>query len=161
MGKIGEHFGVEPDESQSESDRWSKDVGRYSSFCIIDGHMSFEKCRIGGKAPKIQRSSCTPRWYCKRRLRVSCSIRWTRIISITNDSSISHGYHLQIAWLRWTSSWRSICLHPSQNGRWTIVIENSKIRTSGYNDTSTNTQMAQIMVQHGRPSRSSWAKSVR
>ena len=23
--------------------------------------MSFEKCRIGGKAPKIQRSSCTPR----------------------------------------------------------------------------------------------------
>ena len=21
--------------------------GRYSSFCITDGHMSFEKCRIG------------------------------------------------------------------------------------------------------------------
>ena len=30
-----------------------------------DGHMSFEECRIGGKAPKIQRSSCTPRSYCK------------------------------------------------------------------------------------------------
>ena len=28
-------------------------------------------------------------------------------------------------------------------------------------DTSTTTQMAQIMVQYGRPSRSSWAKSVR
>ena len=37
-------------------DRWSKDVGRYSSFCLTDGHMSFEKCWIGGKAPKIQRS---------------------------------------------------------------------------------------------------------
>ena len=28
--------------------------------------MSFEKCWIGGKTPKIQRSNCTPRWYCKR-----------------------------------------------------------------------------------------------
>ena len=27
-----------------KDDRGSKDVGRYSSFCIIDGHMSFEKC---------------------------------------------------------------------------------------------------------------------
>ena len=26
-----------------------------------DGHLSFEECRIGGKAPKIQRLSCTPR----------------------------------------------------------------------------------------------------
>ena len=31
-----------------------KDVGRKSSFCIINGHMSLEKCRIGGKAPKIK-----------------------------------------------------------------------------------------------------------
>ena len=30
-------------------------------ICIINGHMSSEKCRIGGKAPKIQRSTCTPR----------------------------------------------------------------------------------------------------
>ena len=29
-------------------------------FCLTDGHMSFEECRIGGKAPKVQRSSCTP-----------------------------------------------------------------------------------------------------
>ena len=29
--------------------------------------------------------------------------------SITNDGSKSHGYHLQIARLRWTSSGRSIC----------------------------------------------------
>ena len=35
--------------------------GRESSFCLTDGHMSFEECRIGGKAPKIQKSSCTPR----------------------------------------------------------------------------------------------------
>ena len=39
------------------------------------------------------------------------------IISISNDGSKSHGYHLQIARLRWTSSRRSICLYPGQNGR--------------------------------------------
>ena len=90
------------------SDGWSKDVGHYSSFCIINGHLSSEKCWIGGKTPKIQRSSCTPRWYCKRWFRVSCSFHWTRIIGISNDSRQNHGYHLQIAWLRWTSSRRSI-----------------------------------------------------
>ena len=49
--------------------RWSmkqgRDEGRKSSFRPIDGHMSFEECRIGDKALKIKRSSCTPRWYCE------------------------------------------------------------------------------------------------
>ena len=49
--------------------------------------ISSEKYWIGGKAPKIQRSSCTPRWHCKRRFWLLCSIHWTRIFSISNDSS--------------------------------------------------------------------------
>ena len=71
---------------------------------------------LEAKLPKLQRSSSTPRWYCKRRFWVLRSIHWTRFISITNDSSKSHVYYLQIAWLRGTSSWRSICLYPSKNG---------------------------------------------
>ena len=114
--------------------------------------------RIGGKAPKIQRSSCTPRRHCKRWFGVLCSIHWTRIISISNDSSKSHGYHLQTARVRRTSSWCSICLYPGKNGRCSKIIENSKIGMSRHLDSSTTTQMAKIMVQHGR---SSWAKSVR
>ena len=51
--------------SKKRGDRWSKDEGRKSSFCLTDGHMSFEECRIGDKAPKIQRSSCTPRRHCE------------------------------------------------------------------------------------------------
>ena len=39
----------------------ARDEGRKSSFCLADAHLSFEECRIGDKAPKIQRSSCTPR----------------------------------------------------------------------------------------------------
>ena len=52
--------------SKKKGDRCSKDEGRKSSFRITDGHLSFEECRIGGKAPKIQRSSCTPRRHCER-----------------------------------------------------------------------------------------------
>ena len=40
------------------------------------------------------------------------------------------------------------------------VLKNSKIGVSRHLDSSTTTQMAKIMVQYGRPSRSSWAKSV-
>ena len=62
--------------------------------------------------------------------------------------------------MRRTSSRRSICLHPGQNGRCTITVKNSEVRVSRYLDSSTTTQLAKIMVQYGRPSRSSWAKSV-
>ena len=62
---------------------------------------------------------------------------------------------LQIAWLRWTSSRRSISLYPSENGRCSQIIENSHIGVSRHLDSSTTTQMAKIVVQYGRPSRSS------
>ena len=120
----------------------SKDVGRYSSFRIINGYMSFEKCWIGGKTPKIQRSSCAPSRYCKRRFRVLRSVHRTRIISIKNDSSRSHGYHLLTAWLHGTSSWRSILPSPGKNGRCSQIMENSQIGVSRHLDSSTTTLMA-------------------
>ena len=62
--------------------------------------------------------------------------------------------------MRRTSSRRSIRWHPSENGRCSKIIENSKIGVSRHLDSSTTTQMAKIMVQYGRSSRSSWTKSV-
>ena len=44
------------------------------------------------------------------------SIYRTRIISITIDSRKSHGYHIQTARVRRTSSGCSICLNPGENG---------------------------------------------
>ena len=76
-------------------------------------------------------------WYCKRRFRVLRSIHRTRIIGISNDSRQDHGYHLQIARLRWTSSGRSICLYPGKNGRCSQIIENSKIGMFRYLGAST------------------------
>ena len=69
--------------------------------------------------------------------------------------------HIKTTRMRRTSSSGSIRLHPGQNGRCTIIVENSKIGMSRYLDTSPKAQMAQIMVQYGRSSRSSSANSVR
>ena len=51
-------------------------------------------------------------------------------------------------------------LKPGQNGGCSKNIENSKIGVSRHVDSSTTTQVAKIMVQYGRSSRSSWTKSV-
>ena len=52
-----------------------------------------------------------------------------------------NGYHLQIAWLRWTSSRRSISLYPSENGRCSQInqkFQNRSVQTFGfvYHDTN-------------------------
>ena len=81
-------------------------------------------------------------WHFERWFWILCSIYRTRIISITNDSSKSHGYNIQTVRKRRTSSWRSICLYPGKNGRWSKNIENSQIGVSRHLDSCTTTQMA-------------------
>ena len=71
---------------------------------------------------------------------MQCSLN--KVISITNDSSKSHGYHIQTSRLRWTSSRRSISLYPSKNGRCSQIVENSQIGMSRHLDSSTTTQVA-------------------
>ena len=97
---------------KSEVKRWSMKQGRRAQtkvhFASLRSYVIW-KMLNWRQSTKKQRSSCTPKWNCKRRFRRLCSIHRTRIISISNDSSKSHGYHFQIARLRWTSSWRSIC----------------------------------------------------
>ena len=44
-------------------DRWSKDDGRKSLFCLTDGHLSFDERWVGYETQKIQTSTCTPRCY--------------------------------------------------------------------------------------------------
>ena len=162
-GKTWKDFGVGQNKSQKQiwRDWWSKKRRKKSTLRFIDGPLSFEECRIGDKAPKKQISSRTPGRHWERWFWILCSIHWTRIINVTNDGSKGHGYQIQTTRMRRTSSRRSICLYPSENGRCTDVIKKSKVRMSRYLDTSTKAQMAKIMVQYGRSSRSSWTKSVR
>ena len=51
MGKIAENSAWNLTKVRSKSEVI---VGSKSSFCIIDGHMSFEECRIGGKHRKYK-----------------------------------------------------------------------------------------------------------
>ena len=82
----------------------------------------------------------------------SVVILWNMILDLTQYSlnkdhqhlkwqPPKHGYHIQIARLRWTSSRRSICLFPGQNGRCSKNIEkipNRNVQTFGfvYHDTN-------------------------
>ena len=134
--------------------------GRKVHFASLIDICHLKNAELETQAPKIQRKSCASRRHCERWFGILCSIHWTRIISITNDSSKSHGYHLQTARLRWTSSRCSICWNPGQNGRCSQIVENSQVGVSRHLDLSTTTQMAEILLQYGRPSRSSWTKSV-
>ena len=110
---------------------------------------------------KVQRQSRTSRWHCEGWFRIIRSIYWTRIISIANDGRQSHGHCFKTPRMCRTSSRCSFRLYPEQNGRCTTIIFKSQIGMSRYLDTSTETRMAQIMVQCGRPSRSSRKESVR
>ena len=57
-------------------------------------------------------------------------------------AKVMHGFHIQIARLRWTSSGRSIRLYTGENGRCSQIIENSQIGMSRHLDPSTKTEMA-------------------
>ena len=73
-----------------------------------------------------------------------------------------HGYHIHTARLRMDKQLTQYLLIP--RSKWKMLtkfIENSQVGMSRHLDSSTTTQMAKIMVRYGRPSRSSWAKSVR
>ena len=135
--------------------------GKTVHFCFIKGSLSSLEFGVGTKTSKIQGSSCAPRWFSEKWLRLLPSIYRARFFCVTDDSSESNGRYVKATKMRRTSSRRSTSLHPSQNGRCTVIVEESKVRMSRYWDSSTKTQMAEIMVQHGRPSHSSWTKSVR
>ena len=125
LGKIGEKFGVELDKVRSKKE--VIDEARTLGSTVHLHHQGTfflsEKCGIGDKAPKMQCSSFTPRWYCERWFWILCSMHRTKIVSISNDSRQNHGYHLQIAGLRWTSSGRSIRLYPGKNRRCSQIWE--------------------------------------
>ena len=168
-------FCTKPWKFQQQEQRWTRneknwrkllrgtwDEGRKSSFASLMD-MSFEKSWIGDKAPKIQRSSCLPRWYCKRWFRILRSIHRTR--------DQHHKWQEQKSWVSYpdcqgcagqaADAVSVFFLTQIKMERCSEIIEKSHIGMSKHLDSSTTTHMAKIMVQYGRPSRSSWSKSVR
>ena len=110
-----------------------------------------KNAELDTKHQKYKRQSRTARLHCERRFRIIRSIYWTRIISVTNDSSKSYGYHSKATRMRRTSSRRSIRLHPGQIGRYTLFWR-TKVRMSRCLDTSTKIQVAKTMEGHAKKS---------
>ena len=145
MGKIGENFGVEPDKSQSKTEviDEARTKGAKVHFDSLMDICHLKNAELEAKHQKYKGRAVL------------------RGDSVKDDSGFyevcteHHGYHHQIAGLRWTSSRRSVGFYTSKNGRCSQIVEHSKIGMSRHFDSSTTTQMAEIMVQYGRPSRSS------
>ena len=162
--KTGENPGMAANESQKQerSDRYSREQGQKSSSCVIDGSLSSQEFGVGTSISEVQRSSRTQRWHCEGWFRIIRSIHGTRIISITDDSRKSHGHCFKASRMFGTSSWCSSADTLGQNGRCiNIIWEFQSQNVPHILDASTEAQMAQIMVQYGRPSRSSRKESVR
>ena len=100
--------------------------GEKVHFASLMDICHLKNVEVETKHKKIQWSSRTPRRHCERCFWILCSIHWTRVISIANDSSKSHGYHIQTARAHRTSSWCSICLYPGKNGRCSKIVEISQ-----------------------------------
>ena len=121
-----------------------------SPFCYIDGHLACQKCGVGVKAPKVQRTSRASRWHCERRLWISC-IHRTRFFCVSNDG------HLVV---QVKQPKQYLLIHSSKNGGRSKIAQDSEVRVSTRMDTSSTTQMAEILVKHGRSSGTSRTKFV-
>ena len=78
--------------SKSEVIDEARTKGVKVHFASLMDICHLKNAELETKAPKIQRSNCTPRRHCERLSWILCNIYRTRIISITNDGSKSHGY---------------------------------------------------------------------
>ena len=158
MGKIGENSGVEPwRKSEEKGDRWSKDVCRKSSFCIIDGHMSSEKCRIVGKNTKNTKVELCSAVILQKIIldliavftEQGSSASQMTAAKIMDIISRLPGCARQAADA--VSAYTQVKMEDAHKS-----LKIQKSECPDILDSSTTTQMAKIMVQCGRPSRSSW-----
>ena len=91
-----------------------------------------------------------PWWHCQRRL---CSLRsfyWTGLVCVPNGCRKSNGCYCTTTRLWRTSGWCCICLHSSKIGGRSQIAQHSQVRMFRCMDTSSTTQMANILVKHWR-----------
>ena len=152
MGKIGENFGVTKVRSKSEVIDEARTSGASVHFASFMDICHLKKAELEAKHQEYK-DRVVLRGDIVKGISGSYAVFTEQGSSASQMTAAKdHGYHLQIAWLRWTSSRRSISVYPSRNGRCSQIVEDSKIGVSRHLDSSTTTQMAKIMVQYGRPS---------
>ena len=108
----------------------------------------------------VVRSGCIPRWHSERRFWLLCSVQRARFVCISNDGRTSNGCQCTATEMCRSSGRRRINLHFGQHGGRFNIIETSQDRMSRCFDTSTATQVANILLEHRRSCGSSRTKSV-
>ena len=98
---------------------------------------------------EVQRQNRAPWRHCKWRLWSPCSLYWARLLCVPDDCG-KRGCYCKITRLRRTSSWCSICLHSSKIGGSSQIAQSSQVRVSRRKDTSSTTQVAEILGRHWR-----------
>ena len=86
----------------------------------------------------------------------SATLMVTCLLSVPKDCCKSNGCYCKTTRLWRTSSWCSICLHSIKIGGRSQIARNSRVRMSRHMDTSSATQMAEILGTHWRPSGTPW-----
>ena len=116
-------------QKSERGDRWSKDLGRYSSFCIINGFLSSEKCWVGSKHQKnkgrfvvrgdiVKDNSGSYAVFTEQGSSASQMTAAKKIMDIISRLTGCDGQ---------AGSRRSIGLYPSENGRCSQIIEIPKL----------------------------------
>ena len=132
---------------QKEGDSGSTQRLTNSPRCCIDGHVpSQKKGGIRAKSPKNYESYFEVTLKKKQQLKCIRSFDGTRLICVTNDRRKIKGCHCSTTRLWWRSRWRRFRLNTGQIGGRSQNAQYSKVRTSRYSDSSSTTQMDQIMV---------------
>ena len=129
-------------------------------LCYIDGNLSSQKCGVRTPIPEVRRKGHASRWHCKRRLWSLRSFYWTGLVCVPNDCRKSNGCYCKITRMWQTSSRRSISIYPRKIGGRSHIAPNSQVRMSRYLDTSTTTQMAEVLGAHWRSRGTSRTKFI-
>ena len=156
--KTRENTSVAADESQKKErrDRWSK-VRRQNSAL---GSLSSQEFGVGINISKIQKSSGAPRWNSERWFRLSRSVYRAKFIRVTDDSCKCNGCLARLPGCAGQAADAQYQLTPKF--KWKMLQNYWKfLKSSRFLQNSTTRQVAKIMVQHGRPSRSSRKESFR
>ena len=161
MGENGKDSGVgDKRQTQIWSDRWSKDEGLKSSFCLTYGHLSLKnaeletkhqlyKGRVVLRGDIVKEDSGSYAVFSKQGSSAS-QMTAAKVMDIISRLPGCAGQAADAV-----SAYTQVKMEDAPK-----FLKFSKIGMSRHLDSSTTTQVALIMVQYGRSSRSSWKESV-
>ena len=148
MGEARKVVGITNDQSKEEKvvDLESTKRAKNTPCCFADGHLSAQESGMRTKISGVQRPVVLRGDIVKQKT-------VSHAVFTEQGSSVSHmtaakvmGVIGRLPGSGRTSSRRSVGVHPNQNGGRSKIVQHSKVRMSRYLDTSSATQVAQIMA---------------